>query len=114
MAISLRIQFLACLASCAFCATEADLRKALEAKTGVAILPAGDFVLTREILVEGARDLEIRGSGTRLRAAITFDGRAMIRFAKSNRVRIHKLEIDGNRVALETRMGLPPSDKTFA
>ncbi len=114
MAISLRIQFLACLASCAFCATEADLRKALELKTGVAVMPAGDFTLKREILIEGAHDLEIRGSGTRIRAAIAFEGRAMIRIVKSNRVRIHKLEIDGNRVALETRMGLPPSDKTFA
>src|SRR5450755_373013 len=100
MAISLRIQSLACLASCAFCATEADLLKALELRTGVAVLPAGDFTLTREILIEGAHDLEIRGSGTRIRAATTFDGRAMIRFAKSNRVRIHKIEIDGNRVAL--------------
>jgi hypothetical protein len=114
MAISLRIQFLGCLASCAFCATEADLRKALELKTGVAVLPAGDITLSREILIEGAHDLEIRGSGTRIRAALTFEGRAMFRFVKSNRVRIQKLEIDGNRVALETRLGLPPADKTFA
>ena len=71
-------------------------------KTGVVVLPAGDFTLTREISIEGAHDLEIRGSGTRLRAAITFEGRAMIRIAKSNRVRIHKLEIDGNRPALES------------
>ena len=78
------------------------------------VLPAGDFILAREILIEGAHDLEIRGAGTRIHAAITFEGRAMIRVAKSSRVRIHKLEIDGNRAALETRMGLPPHDKTFA
>ena len=101
-------------AASAFGAAEAELRKAFEAKTGLVVLPAGDFTLTREILIEGAHDLEIRGAGTRLRAAIAFDGRAMIRFAKSNRVRIGKLEIDGNRTALELRIGIPPYDKSFA
>ena len=71
-------------------------------------------MLTREISIEGAHDLEIRGSGTRIRAAAGFEGRAMIRIAKSNRVRIHKIDMDGNRGALEMHTGLPPSDKTFA
>lgn len=114
MAISLRIQFLACIASCAYCGTEAELRKAFGPKTGVAVLPAGDFTLTREILIEGAHDLEIRGTGTRIHAANTFEGRAMIRIVRSARVRIREIEIDGNRLALETRLGIPPYDKTFA
>ena len=44
-------------AASAFGAAEAELRKAFEAKTGLVVLPAGDFTLTREILIEGAHDL---------------------------------------------------------
>jgi len=116
MAIYSRIQFISLcglFSLAVFGATEADVRKALEAKTGVITLPAGEITLTKEILIEGAHDLDIRGPGTRLRAAISFNGRAMLRFVKSNRVRISKLEFDGNRTALEVHVGLPPSDKTF-
>lgn len=86
-------------------------------RTGLVVLPAGVFEIASELAVpEGARDLEIRGaaSGTVLRAAPRFRGRALLRVKSAARVRIANLTMDGNRAALARPAGLPPSDVPFS
>ena len=86
-------------------------------RTGLIELPAGTLVLHRELtLPEGAHNLEIRGnpSGSTLRAAADFQGRALIYSKNATDLRLTGFRIDGNRAALEKPIGLPPSDVSFA
>jgi hypothetical protein len=86
-------------------------------QTGVIELPAGTLVLHHEItLPEGAHNLEIRGnpSGSTLRAAADFQGRALIYSKNATDLRLAGFRIDGNRAALARPIGLPPSDVPFA
>jgi len=86
-------------------------------RTGVIELPAGTLILHNEItLPENARNLEIRGnpSGSTLRAAADFQGRAVIYSKGATGLRLTGFRIDGNRAALEKPIGLPPSDVPFA
>jgi len=86
-------------------------------RTGVIELPAGTLVLHRELtLPEAAHNLEIRGnpSGSTLRAAADFQGRALIYSKGATDLRLTGFRIDGNRAALEKPIGLPPSDVPFA
>jgi len=86
-------------------------------QTGVIELPAGTLVLHRELtLPENAHNLEIRGSpsGSTLRAAADFHGRALIYSKNATDLRLSAFRIDGNRAALEKPIGLPPSDVPFA
>jgi hypothetical protein len=64
------------------------------------------------VLGDGA---EVRGaaSGSVLRAAADFRGRALI-VVRGNRVLLRDFSVDGNRETLETRMGLPGYDVPFA
>jgi hypothetical protein len=96
---------------------EGAIRVLLQRPTGVVELPAGVIEITRELaLPEGAHDLEIRGApaGTVLRAADSFQGRAVLSLRKTARVRLTGFAIDGNRQALERPIGLPPYDRPFA
>jgi len=78
----------------------------------ILVLPAGITEVHSEIVVEAGT--EVRGaSGTVLRAAPGFSGRAVI-VVRGDGVRLRDFTIDGNRDALETRQGLPPSDVPFA
>jgi len=86
-------------------------------RTGVVELPAGTLILHREItLPEGARDLEIRGSpsGSTLRAARDFEGRALIYSKGATALRLTGFRIEGRRAILHRPIGLPPSDVPFA
>ncbi|MGB7762331.1 MAG: right-handed parallel beta-helix repeat-containing protein [Bryobacteraceae bacterium] len=76
-------------------------------------LPAGVIEVHSEIVVEA--DSELRGapSGTVLHLAPDFAGRAAVVVA-GDHITVRDLSIDGNRAALETRAGLPPSDTSFA
>lgn len=97
----------------AACSREPDLSR----HTGVIELPAGTVVLHHELTVaEGARNLEIRGhpSGTTLRAAADFQGRALIYSKGATDLRLAGFRIDGNRAALEKPVGLPAGDVPFA
>jgi hypothetical protein len=94
---------------------EAQLRSALEAKTGAVIMPAGVIEISREIVLStGAHDLDIGGSGTTIRAASTFRGRALIVIPAGKNIRLHDLSLDGNRDAIARPLGLPPSESMFS
>ena len=86
-------------------------------RTGVIQLPAGTIRLHHQLTVTaGAHDLEIRGapSGTTLRAAADFQGRALIYSKGATNLRFDGFHIDGNRVALGRPVGLPTGDVPFA
>ncbi len=84
--------------------------------TGVFVLPAGVIELSESLTIpEGAHDLEISGdpSGTTLRAASNFRGRALLSMSQGRNLRIHNLRFDGNRAALEKPTELPLSGTAF-
>jgi hypothetical protein len=62
---------------------------------------------------EGAHDLEVIGAGSILRAAPDFHGRAMFAIKSGTRIRFRDFTVDGNRAALEQRVGLPGSETPF-
>ena len=61
----------------------------------------------------GAQDLEVIGAGSTVRAGADFHGRAIFAVKAGTRVRFRDFTIDGNRDALEQRVGLPGSDTAF-
>jgi hypothetical protein len=74
------------------------LRRALTAKTGAVTLPSGTIEISREIaLAPDAHDLDIRGSGTVIKASDAFRGRALIVIPGGKNIRIRDLTLDGNR-----------------
>jgi hypothetical protein len=86
-------------------------------RSGVIELPAGTLVLHHELVVAaGEHDLEIRGSasGSTLRAAPDFTGRALIRAAGAVDLHLDGFRLEGNRTVNSPRTGLPPSDVSFA
>jgi hypothetical protein len=98
-------------------APEEGIRRALRAGTGVVVLPAGDIEISSELSIgPSAHDLEIRGasSGTTLRAASHFHGRAIFVCESASHVRLAGFTINGNRAQLEQRSGLPASNQPFA
>jgi len=76
-------------------------------------LPPGTIELHAEMVLQD--DAEVRGaaSGSLLRAASDFHGRALI-VVRGNHVRLHDFAVDGNREQLESRLGLPAYDVPFA
>jgi hypothetical protein len=76
-------------------------------------LPAGTVELHGELTV--ANGIELRGaaSGTVLRAAADFEGRALV-VVHGSGATLRGFALDGNREELERRTGLPPSDKPFS
>jgi len=101
----------------AFVNTEAEFRRALQARTGIIRLKPGVLEISSELVIPaGARDLEIQGwrSGTLLRATRDFRGRALISCALGSRIKLAHFTVDGNRFALERAVGLPPSHFPFA
>jgi len=94
--------------------TEAWLRAALARGSGHIRLPTGAIEISSEIAVRNAHDLTVEGDGGVLRAAPGFRGRALLSFKSATGVRLRNFSVDGNRAALETRQGLPPSDVPFA
>jgi hypothetical protein len=76
-------------------------------------LPAGVVELHSEIDVDAGCELRGSPSGTVLRLAPDFAGRAAI-VVRGDNVILRDFSIDGNRAALEARAGLPPSNTPFA
>jgi len=102
------------LASCGF-SPEARLRTTLATQTtGVIQLPAGVIEISSELrLSPGAHDLEIVGSGTLLKAAANFRGRAVVVAEGARRIRFRDFSIDGNRGVLETPLDMAPPENAF-
>jgi hypothetical protein len=77
-------------------------------------LPAGITEVHAEWPIpEGVHELEVSGSGSILHAAEDFHGRAIFAVKAGARIRFRDFTIDGNRDALEQRVGLPRSDTPF-
>ena len=94
---------------------EAQLRVALEAKTGIVTLPAGTIEISRDIVLPAdAHDLDIRGAMTTIKAAPTFRGRALIVIPAGKNIKVHDLSLDGNRDAIGRPLGLAPSETMFS
>lgn len=96
---------------------EQQIRQAVRAGSGLVQLPAGVIDISSEIeLPANAHDLEIRGadSGTTLRAADRFYGRAIFSARAGRNLRFSNFSIDGNREHLARPVGLPPSDVSFS
>jgi hypothetical protein len=94
---------------------EAQLRIALEAKTGAVTLPAGVIEISREIVLPlDSHDLDITGASTTIKAASTFRGRALIVIPAGKNIKLHDLSLDGNRDAIARPLGLPPSEAMFS
>jgi len=72
-------------------------------------------VLTKPLEVRAdARDLVISGTAsTVLRASPKFVGRALIHVQGGTRISLRDFTIDGNRAALATAIGMPPSNQPF-
>jgi parallel beta-helix repeat protein len=96
---------------------EQQMRDRLKTPTGVIELPAGVVEVSSEILIPPvARDLEIRGakSGTLLRAAPDFKGRAIFVLQGGANITFHDFEVAGSRGALDQApQGLAPDDVPF-
>ncbi len=75
--------------------------------------PAGVVNIHTEIIVNAGAEVRGARSGTVLRLAPDFSGRAAI-VVQGSGVRLRDFTIEGNRRAAETRSGLPPSDVPFA
>jgi hypothetical protein len=94
---------------------ETQVRRALQAGTGVVTLPAGEIEVGREIVLPGgAHDLEIRGAGTTLKASPNFRGRALIVLSEGKNVKIHDLSLDGNRDEVGRMLVLPSAGTMYS
>jgi hypothetical protein len=76
-------------------------------------LPPGTVELHRELRVDNGIELRGAASGTVLRAASDFDGRALL-VVNGAGATLRGFTIDGARDDIEQRTGLPPSDKPFS
>lgn len=91
------------------------IQKALNAGTGRVPLPSGVTEIHAELKIpDGARDLEIAGgSGTILRAADDFKGRAIFACAHGEGIRFHNFTIEGNRAAFPKPVETAPPENAF-
>lgn len=99
------------VAACAGPDPEAGIRQALQATSGTLRLPAGVVNISSELIVRtGTRGLRIVGhpAGTVLRAADSFQGRAILVCLGAEQVELRDFTIDGNRATLARPIGLPP------
>ena len=76
-------------------------------------LAPGTVEIHREMVLEDGAELRGAASGSVLRAAADFHGRALI-VVRGNHVLLRDFTVDGNREKLESRLGLPGYDVPFA
>jgi hypothetical protein len=76
-------------------------------------LAPGTIALHAEMVLEEGAEVRGAASGSMLRAAADFEGRALI-VVRGNHVLLHDFAVDGNREKLEPRLGLPGYDVPFA
>ena len=94
---------------------EAGLRKRLASQTsGTINLPTGVIDISAELqLAPGAHDLDIVGSGTILKAADEFKGRAILVASGARNLRLRDFTLDGNRIVLEKPIEAAPPENAF-
>lgn len=94
---------------------EARLRKTLATQTTGSIhLPTGVIEVSSELhLAPGAHDLDIVGTGTIIKAANDFKGRAIFVAEEGRAIRFRDFSIDGNRAAFEAPMEMAPSENAY-
>ena len=76
-------------------------------------LAPGTVEIHQEMVLEDNTEMRGAASGSVLRAAADFHGRALI-VVRGNRVLLRDFDVDGNREKLESRLGLPGYDVPFA
>ena len=76
-------------------------------------LAPGTVEIHKEMVLEDGAEVRGAASGSVLRAAADFHGRALI-VVRGNRVLLRDFAVDGNRGKLEARLGLPGYDVPFA
>ncbi len=76
-------------------------------------LAPGTVELHAEMVLEDGAEVRGAASGSVLRAAADFKGRALI-VVRGNHVLLHDFAVDGNREKLEARLELPRYDVPFA
>jgi hypothetical protein len=76
-------------------------------------LAPGTVELHAEMVLQDGAEVRGAASGSLLRAASDFQGRALI-VVRGNHVRLLDFNVDGNRQQLEARLGLPGYDVPFA
>lgn len=80
------------------------LRELLKRNTGTVELPAGTYVIHRELVVT-AKDLKLEARGVKIEIGPDFDGRAALVIAGGESVAVRGLSIDGNRDRLKRGVG---------
>ena len=77
-------------------------------------MPAGVVELSSPLkLVPGSNNLEIRGSGTRLRAAKNFQGKALLLIEGVKNITLRGFIVDGSRSVLAKPSEMAPSENAF-
>jgi hypothetical protein len=76
-------------------------------------LAPGTVELHAEMVLQDGAEVRGAASGSVLRAAADFEGRALI-VVRGSHVLLHDFTVDGNREKLESRLGLPAYDVPFA
>src|SRR5260370_16118469 len=76
-------------------------------------LAPGTVEIHKEMVLEDGAEVRGAASGSVLRAAADFHGRALI-VVRGNHVLLRDFDVDGNRQKLEARLGLPGYDVPFA
>ena len=77
-------------------------------------LPPGTIEVTSPLELPSGVTVEGTAEGTIIRASDRFSGAAIFVARSVKGVRVRNLEIDGNRVALERPVDIPPHDVAFA
>jgi Right handed beta helix region len=94
---------------------ETRLRKILATQTtGAIVLPTGVIEISSELrLAPGAHDLDIVGTGTILKAANDFKGRAIFVAEDARAIRFREFAIDGNRAAFDHPVEMAPPENAY-
>jgi hypothetical protein len=94
---------------------EARLHETLaHQRTGVIQLPAGVVTVSSELVIgPQAHDLEIEGSGTVLKAAAGFRGRAILVIEGARGIHLRDFSIDGSRGQLSKPLAMAPPENAF-
>jgi hypothetical protein len=114
-AIACALAFLMAMMTGCSGSAENRVRKMLASQsTGTIRLPSGVIEVSSELrLAPGAHDLDIIGSGTLLRAADEFEGRAIIVGEGASRIALRDISIEGSRFTMGKPRDMAPPENAF-